>query len=118
MPVFIDYLQLNLTNSHNSAYLRCNQPRSLFCRIGVENRLHFERRTSHMKKLPHLYKRRDETKFDVLKENNMESLIIVVVFTLTLVAIVALGKGVRGKFGGIEIATQQDSISKSKKNSR
>lgn len=48
----------------------------------------------------------------------MESLIIAVVFTLALVAIVALGKGVRGKFGGIEIATQQDSISRSKKKSR
>jgi hypothetical protein len=45
----------------------------------------------------------------------MENLAIVVVFALTLVAIVALGRGVRGKFGGIEIATEQDSISESKK---
>ena len=48
----------------------------------------------------------------------MENLAIVVVFALTLVAIVALGRGVRGKLGGIEIATQQDSISRSKKKSR
>lgn len=48
----------------------------------------------------------------------MENLAIVVVFTLTLVAIVALGRGVRGKFGGIEITTQDDSISRSKKKSR
>lgn len=48
----------------------------------------------------------------------MENLEIVVTFALTLVAIVALGRGVRGKLGGIEIATQQDSISKSKKKSR
>jgi hypothetical protein len=45
----------------------------------------------------------------------MESLAIVVVFALTLVAIVAMGKGVRGKLGGIEIGTQQDPSSRSKK---
>ncbi len=49
------------------------------------------------------------------KENNMENLAIVVVFALALVAIVALGRGVRGKFGGIEISTQEDSTSRSKK---
>lgn len=48
----------------------------------------------------------------------MENLAIVVVFALTLVAIVALGRGIRGKLGGIEIATQNDSISRSKKKSR
>lgn len=46
----------------------------------------------------------------------MESLVVVVIFTLALVAIVELGRGVRGKFGSIEIATQDDSISRSKKN--
>lgn len=46
----------------------------------------------------------------------MESLAIVVVFALALVAIVALGRGVRGKFGGLEISTQEDSTSRSKKN--
>ena len=46
----------------------------------------------------------------------MENLAIVVVFALTLVAIVALGRGVYGKLGGlIEIATQKDSNSRSKK---
>jgi len=45
----------------------------------------------------------------------MENLSIVVVFALALVAIVALGRGVRGKFGGIEITTQEDSTSRSKK---
>jgi hypothetical protein len=49
----------------------------------------------------------------------MENLAIVVVFALTLVAIVALGRGVRGKLGGFfEISTEKDSISKSKKKSR
>lgn len=48
----------------------------------------------------------------------MENLAIVVVFALTLVAIVALGRGVRGKLGSIEIATQNDPISGSKKKSR
>jgi len=48
----------------------------------------------------------------------MENIAIVVVFALTLVAIVALGRGIRGKLGGIEIATKEDSISRSKKNSR
>jgi hypothetical protein len=48
----------------------------------------------------------------------METLEIVVIFALTLVAIVALGRGIRGKLGGIEISTQQDSISRSKKKSR
>jgi hypothetical protein len=52
------------------------------------------------------------------EEKNMENIAIVVVFALTLVAIVALGRGIRGKLGGIEIATQNDSISRSKKNSR
>jgi hypothetical protein len=45
----------------------------------------------------------------------MENLAIVAVFALTLVAIVALGRGVRGKLGGFEITTQNDSISSSKK---
>lgn len=45
----------------------------------------------------------------------MENLTVVVVFALTLVALVALGRGVRGKFGGIEIATKKESISGSKK---
>jgi hypothetical protein len=57
-------------------------------------------------------------KFGAPQEKNMENLAIVVVFALTLVAIVALGRGIRGKLGGIEIATQQDSISRSKKNPR
>ena len=48
----------------------------------------------------------------------MENLAIVVVFALTLVAIVALGRGVRGKLGGIEIGTLQDSIEDRKKKSR
>lgn len=48
----------------------------------------------------------------------MENLAIVVVFALTLVAIVALGRGIRGKLGAFEIATKEDSISGSKKNSR
>ncbi|HMH42089.1 MAG TPA: hypothetical protein VK557_01285 [Pyrinomonadaceae bacterium] len=48
----------------------------------------------------------------------MENLAIVVVFALTLVAIVALGRGIRAKLGGIEIATKEDSISESKKKSR
>jgi len=49
----------------------------------------------------------------------MESLAIVVVFALTLVAIVALGRGVRGKLGGFfEIATEKEPTSKSKKKSR
>jgi hypothetical protein len=51
-------------------------------------------------------------------ETMMENLAIVVVFALTLVAIVALGRGVRGKLGGIEIGTQQDPITKSKKRPR
>jgi hypothetical protein len=46
----------------------------------------------------------------------MEYLSIVVVFALTLVAIVALGRGISGKLGSIEIATQNDSISRPKKN--
>lgn len=45
---------------------------------------------------------------DVSQERNMENLAIVVVFALALVAIVALGRGVRGKFGSIEIATKDD----------
>lgn len=45
----------------------------------------------------------------------MENLAIVVVFALALVAIVALGRGIRAKLGGIEIETKQDSISDSKK---
>lgn len=57
-------------------------------------------------------------KFDAPQEENMENLAIVVVFALTLVAIVALGRGIRAKLGGIEIATQKDSISRPKKNSR
>ncbi len=48
----------------------------------------------------------------------MENVAIVIVFALTLVAIVALGRGVRAKLGGIEIATQKDPIPRSKKNSR
>jgi hypothetical protein len=48
----------------------------------------------------------------------MDYVAIVIVFGLTLVAVVALGKGVRGKLGGIEIATQEDSETRSKKNSR
>jgi hypothetical protein len=48
----------------------------------------------------------------------MENLAIVAVFALALVAIVALGRGVRGKLGGIEINTEPDSISRSKKKSR
>jgi hypothetical protein len=48
----------------------------------------------------------------------VENVVIVVVFALTLVAIVALGRGVRAKLGGIEIATQNDPISRPKKNSR
>jgi hypothetical protein len=69
-----------------------------------------------MKHLLRLFclKGRDK-KFDALQEKDMENLAIVVVFALTLVAIVALGRGIRGKLGGIEIATQQDSISGSKK---
>ncbi len=39
-------------------------------------------------------------------------------FALTLVALVALGRGIRAKLGGIEIATQQDSIAESKKKFR
>lgn len=45
----------------------------------------------------------------------MENLAMVVVFALALVAIVALGRGVRGKFWGIEITTQEESPSRSKK---
>lgn len=45
----------------------------------------------------------------------MENIAMVVVFALTLVAIVALGRGIRAKLGGIEIATQKDSISRPKK---
>ena len=48
----------------------------------------------------------------------MDYVAIVIVFALTLVAVVALGRGVRGKLGGIEIATQEDSTTRSKKNSR
>ena len=48
----------------------------------------------------------------------MENLAIVVVFALTLVAIVALGKGVHGKFGIFEIFTKKDSVSRAKKKSR
>lgn len=51
----------------------------------------------------------------------MDSLVVVavvVVFTLALIAIVALGRGVRGKFGGIEIATQDDSNPRSEKKLR
>ena len=48
-------------------------------------------------------------------EDTMESLELVIVFTLALVAIVALGRGVRGRFGGIEIVTKPDLNSKSKK---
>lgn len=48
----------------------------------------------------------------------MENLAIVVVFALALVAIVALGKGVRGKLGGIEINTESESTSKSEKKSQ
>lgn len=57
-------------------------------------------------------------KLDAPQENNMDNLAMVVVFALTLVAIVALGRGIRGKLGGIEIATKEDSISRSKKKSR
>ena len=57
-------------------------------------------------------------KFGAPQENNMENLAIVVVFALTLVAIVALGRGIRGKLGGFEIATQKDSISRSEKTPR
>ena len=45
----------------------------------------------------------------------MGNLELVIVFALALAAIVALGRGVRGKFGGIEIVTTTDSNSKSKK---
>jgi hypothetical protein len=48
----------------------------------------------------------------------MDNLAIVVVFALALVAIVALGRGIRAKLGGMEIATKEDSISESKPNSR
>lgn len=44
-------------------------------------------------------------------------LAIFVVFALTLVAIVALGRGIHAKLFGIEIATQDDSIATSKKKS-
>jgi hypothetical protein len=45
----------------------------------------------------------------------MENIAVVVIFALTLVAIVALGRGIHAKLGGIEIATQKDSISRPKK---
>jgi hypothetical protein len=57
-------------------------------------------------------------KFDAPQEDDVETLAIVIVFALTLVAIVALGRGIRGKLFGIEIATQNDSTSRSKKKSR
>lgn len=44
-------------------------------------------------------------------------LAIFVVFALTLVAIVALGRGIHAKLFGIEIATQDDSVVTSKKKS-
>ena len=48
----------------------------------------------------------------------MDFVAIVIVFALTLVAVVALGRGVRGKLGGIEIATEENSDTRSKKKSR
>lgn len=39
----------------------------------------------------------------------MESLAIVVVFCLAVIAIVALGRGIRARLGGLEIATKDDS---------
>ena len=48
----------------------------------------------------------------------MENLAIMVVFALTLVAIVALGRGIHGRIGIFEIFTKKDSVSRPKKKSR
>jgi hypothetical protein len=58
---------------------------------------------------------RGDTKLDAPQEESMEYVAIVIVFALTLVAVVALGKGVRGKLGAIEIVTQEDTDKKSRK---
>jgi hypothetical protein len=71
-----------------------------------------------MKHLLALFNVEAREKFRCPQEENMENLAIVVVFALTLVAIVALGRGIRGKLGAFEIATKEDPISRSKKKSR
>ena len=83
-------------------------PRSLWCR-NIE--VTYEASTEPF------WCRGETKKFNAPQEENVENLAIVAVFALTLVAIVALGRGIRGKLGGIEIATQNDSVSRPKKKS-